>query len=147
MHSQLSSISNTRRISGNILVIFSSLMLLGSAFAKLEHVPKVVSNMGALGFDGNKLMLIAVLEIVCAVLFLIPVTRSFGLLMVSAYIGGAMATHVGHDHPAFQPALVLVIIWLATWLRHPQILWSFQPYLAGKRLAQQESRQTILGQV
>jgi hypothetical protein len=44
---------------------------------------------------------------------------------------------VGHDQPFIQPAMVLVIFWLGTWLRHPQILWSlFPPTPASIQFAQ-----------
>ena len=82
--------------------------------------------MSRLGFKGGKLELIAGLEVVSALLFLLPSTRSFGLLLVSAYMGGAIATHVQHDqlHLAAPASAVLCLIWLGAWLRHPEILWS-----------------------
>jgi hypothetical protein len=101
-----------------------------------------------MGFDGNKLIFIAILESLSAVLFLVPLTRSFGLLMVSAFMGGAIATHVGHDQPFIQPAMVLVIFWLGTWLRHPQILWSLFPATAASsEIAQQKNRPIALARV
>lgn len=143
-----SSVSKKRRITGTVLMVLASVMLIGSAGAKLAHVPKVVTELGAMGFDGNKLVFIAILEILSAVLFLIPTTRLFGLLMVSAYMGGAIATHVGHDQPFIQPAMVLVTFWLGTWLRHPQILWSlFRPTPAPNQLARQENRPIALERV
>jgi hypothetical protein len=66
-----------------------------------------------------------VLEIVSAVPFLISFTRSLGLLLVSSFLGGAIATHLPHGQPIYQPAFVFFLIWLGTWLRHPQILWRF----------------------
>jgi hypothetical protein len=141
MQRNSSLVGKKQRIIGTVLMVLASVMLIGSAGAKLAHVPKVVTELGAMGFDGNKLIFIAILEILSAVLFLIPVTRSFGLLMASAYMGGAIATHVGHDQPFIQPAMVLAIFWLGTWLRHPQILRS--PFLAtsaSSQLAQQENR-------
>jgi len=114
-----------RKIVGNVVIILGSLILLGSAAAKLAHVPKVVSQLGSMGFDGNKLMFIALLEVVSALLFLIPLTRSVGLLLVSSYLGGAIATHLQHDHPMIQPAFVLSLTWFGTWLRHQGVLWSF----------------------
>jgi hypothetical protein len=113
-----------RRIWGNVLIFVVGFMLLGSAGAKLAHVPKVVSELGAMGFDGNKLIFIAVLEIASALLFLIPFTRSAGLLLVSSFLGGAIATHLQHDQPIIQPVFVLFLLWLGTWLRHRRMLWS-----------------------
>ena len=119
------SIGRKRQIFGKVLVNMGGVMLIGSAAAKFAHVPQVVSQLGAMGFDGGRLTFIAVLEVVSAVLFLVPFTRSLGLLFVSSFLGGAIATHLQHGQPIVQPAFVLSLIWLAAWLRHPQILWSF----------------------
>jgi hypothetical protein len=122
---------NTRRRStgiwfrtGTVLVYFLSFVLAASAIAKFAQIPKVASQMAALGFNGGKLILIAALEIASAILFAYPRTRSVDLLIVSAYLGGAAATHVGHNELPFQPAIVLALFWLACWLRHREVLWS-----------------------
>ena len=121
--------SSTRRTGirfrvGNGLTYFLSFLLVGSATAKLAHVPKVVTQMAGLGFDGGKLVFISVLEIMSAILFAYPRTRPFGLLIASAYLGGAIAAHIGHDQSGLQPAIVLALIWLGTWLRYPEMLKS-----------------------
>lgn len=121
-----------RRILGNVLIFIVGFMLLGSAGAKLAHVPKVVSELGAMGFDGNKLIFIAILEIVSALLFLIPFTRSAGLLLVSSFLGGAVATHLQHDQSIAQPSFVLFLVWLGTWLRHRRMLWSVVGFSANE---------------
>jgi hypothetical protein len=48
-----------------------------------------------------------------------------GLLLVSAFMGGAIATHLEHGQAIIQPGAFLAVLWLGTWLRHPQILWSW----------------------
>ena len=124
MQTENISVKRKRRISGSALITLGGLMLIGSAAAKLAHVPQVVDQMAAMGFDGGRLTFVAVLEIVSAVLFLLSFTRSLGLLLVSSFLGGAIATHLQHGQPIYLPALVLFLIWLGAWLRHPQILWS-----------------------
>jgi hypothetical protein len=79
---------------------------LGSSFAKFAHVPGIVAQMAELGFDGPRLMIIAVLELASAALLLLPKTRPFGLLLVSAYLGGAIAAHLGHGQPPEPPAVL-----------------------------------------
>lgn len=118
------SISAARRLTGNVLTGLTAVALIGSAAAKLVHVPKVVEQMAASGFAGERLTFIAVLEVFCAVLFLIPSTRAAGLLLVSAFLGGAIATHLQHGQSVAQPGVFLEVLWLGAWLRHPQILWS-----------------------
>lgn len=117
-------IGRKRLYIGRFYIVLPGLMLIGSAIAKFS-VPKVITEMGAMGFDGNRLAFIAVLEIVCAVLFLVPATRSFGLLMLSAYLGGAIATHLQHGQSMLQPCIPLAMAWFGTYLRNPQALWSF----------------------
>lgn len=113
-----------RRTTGNVLIVVSSLLLVGSAAAKLAQVAPVVAQMSANGFSGGRLQVVAILELTSALLFLVPSTRSAGLLLLSAFLGGAIATHMGHGEPVAGPAIVLALVWLAAWLRHPEILWS-----------------------
>lgn len=121
------SIGKARRIAGLVLICLGSIVLIGSAGAKFAHVPKVVNELGAMGFENGRLTMIAVAEIISALLFLLPFTRSIGLLLASAYMGGAIATHVQHGQPFIQPAMILALLWAGAWLRHPQVLWSMNP--------------------
>ena len=115
-----------RRKAGGVLIVLSGLLLLGSATAKVMQLAPVVTQMGGNGFAGWRLQVVALLEIAGALLWLVPVTRSAGLLFVSAFLGGAVATHMGHAEPIFGPAVVLTVVWLGAWLRHPEILWSLR---------------------
>jgi hypothetical protein len=110
-------VSKVRNIVSNILIFLPSIALVGSSFAKFAHVPGIVAQMTALGFNGPKLMILAVLELASAALFLVPKTRPFGLLLVSAYLGGAIAAQLGHGQPPAPPAVLLALIWIGTWLK------------------------------
>lgn len=118
---------SSRRLIGAILVILSGALLVFSAAMKFAGVPGVIHEMAADGFAGNKLTFIATLEVLSAALFLWPRTRSIGLLVVSAYLGGAICMHVqlGEYPKAIPPALLLSLASIGAWLRHPQMLWSF----------------------
>jgi hypothetical protein len=113
----------TRRIIGITLIVVGGVLLLGSAGAKLAHVPPVVAQMSSVGFTGEQLTFVAILELFSGLLFLIPATRSAGLLLVSSFLGGAIATHLQHGQPVLPPSLMLILMWLGAWLRHPVILW------------------------
>ena len=106
-----------RKIVSNILIFVPCLALLASSIAKFAHVAAVVAQMTAVGFAGPKLILVAVLELASALLFLVPKTRSFGLLMVSAYLGGAIAAQLGHGLPSEPPTVLLALIWIGMWLK------------------------------
>jgi len=141
-------VSRKRRITGNILLVLGGLVLIASATSKFAHVPRVVAELGAMGFADGRMMFIATLEVSSALLFLAPATRSIGLLLVSSYMGGAIATHLGHGQPIIQPSFVLLLLWLGTWLRHPEILWSLnRPAPSANQLARQGHGETALGRV
>jgi len=124
MRSSVSSAGGKRVKVGTLIIVLSGLMLLASAGAKIPRVPQVVEDLGAMGFTGGRLTFITMLEIVCALLFLVPATRSIGLLLVSSFLGGAIASHLQHSQPILAPAFVLLLAWLGTWLRHPGLLGS-----------------------
>jgi len=147
MQQQKEPAGKSRRVLGNLLVFLGGLALVGSAAAKLAHIPKVVSELGAMGFDGDKLMLIGALEVLSALLFLMPMTRAAGLLLVSAFMGGAIATHIQHQSSPVQPALVLSILWIGAWLRHPEVLWSAVGSLQASQIAPAELQQRTAGRV
>ena len=110
--------SKVQNTVSNILIFLPTIAVLASSFKKFAHVPASVAQMTAVGFSGPKLMIVAVLELASAVVFLVPRTRSFGLLLVSAYLGGAIAAQLGHSLPPEPPAVLLTLIWIGTWLRN-----------------------------
>jgi len=114
---------SARTMAGITLIYLPAILLAGSAMAKFAHAPGVVHQMAAIGFAGPKLMLIASLEILSALLFAWPGTRPLGILMVSAYLGGAICAHAAvSDYPHTIPAsVVLALAWTGMWMRYPEI--------------------------
>jgi hypothetical protein len=86
--------SRIRSVTANILIFLPGLALAVSSILKFAGVPAAVHQMASSGFTGGRLMLVAALEILSAALFLYLKTRSIGLLFLSAFLGGAMCTHV-----------------------------------------------------
>lgn len=112
---------------GSVLMYLAGILVIGSAALKFVQPPAVVAQFRELGYEGAKLILVGILEICCSLLFMIPYTRSIGLLLLSSYLGGAIATHVGHGQPAaVGPAVLLTLAWIGVSLRHPSIFWSFR---------------------
>jgi hypothetical protein len=113
---------------GNILVYLPGIVVMMSSVVKLAGVPGVVHQMATMGFTGGRYALVAILELVSAGLFLYPRSRSFGLLLLSAFLGGAICAHVqmAEMPKAGGPAILLTLAWSGTWLRHPELLWSWK---------------------
>ncbi|HYL99114.1 MAG TPA: DoxX family protein [Blastocatellia bacterium] len=116
-----------RIIAGTVLIVLPMLALVFSSVLKFAGIPGVRDQMAALGFSGQKLMLIATIEVFSAFLFIWPRTRSIGLLLVSSYLGGAICAHLATSEftKAINPFVLLMFAWVGTWLRHPQAMWSF----------------------
>lgn len=118
--------TRVHRMVGNMLIFLPGLVVAVSSIVKFAGVPGVVQSMTADGFSGGKLTLVATLEIFSAALFLFPRTRSFGVLLMSSFLGGAICTHVqmGEYAKGIGPSILLILAWIGTWLRHPQALWT-----------------------
>lgn len=133
-------IQRSRKL-GDVLIYICVSALIISSGLKLLHPAKVVAYMGFLGYQNGTFFLIATLEIVAAVLFLRASTRAAGLLLVSAYFGGAISAHLAQHvfvgggpflrfnaaHPflgTIPASIFLTAAWLGVWLRHPEARWS-----------------------
>jgi hypothetical protein len=110
-----------RRRSGVVIVAFVAVALAASAIAKFAGVPAVVAQLEAAGFT-RLVPLVATLELASAALVLFPPTRALGLAFASAFLGGAIATHLQHGLSPIPPALPLALLWLGMWLRHPELV-------------------------
>ena len=121
------------------LIRFCGYGLIFSSLVKFVHPAKAVAYMASMGFEGGTFFVVAVLELISALLFLVPGTRRAGLLLVSSYMGGAIAAHLAvhrfftggpflvymATHPyigALVPATVLASGWIGCWLSEGEAL-------------------------
>jgi len=116
----------SRETAGLVLIYLGALVLVASSITKFAHLPPVEAQLTTAEFGGQKILLVASLEILSAALFLVPKTRSIGILVISAFLGAAFAAHVetGEYASGVAPAMLLCICWLGAWLRCPKVLWS-----------------------
>lgn len=108
---------------GWALTVLPALALLGSAAMKLSHAPEFVDKwVHTMGFAESTLTLVGLIELTCAVLFLIPQTAVLGAAALSAYLGGAVVTHLRVQDGGFGPAIVLgLLLWAGLYLRLPAL--------------------------
>ena len=72
---------------------------------------------GKYGFPRHLFSVIGVLELTCAALYAIPATSVIGAVLVSAYFGGAVVTHVRVGEAFAVPVLLGVLAWAGLYLR------------------------------
>ncbi|MCH7960429.1 MAG: DoxX family protein [Candidatus Hydrogenedentes bacterium] len=96
-----------------------------SSFMKLSGMEEMVANFETFGLADMRIV-IGIGEIVSAVLFLIPLTSSLGVLLLSAHMGGAIVTHMSNDESYIVQSVVLILVWVAQYLRYPELFVSFR---------------------
>jgi len=103
-----------------VLATVAGLLILTSGIMKLTGAPMIVEGMTKLGV-GPYIPVLGTMEIVFTALFLFPKTSKIGFLLVTCYFAGALATDLSHGNPIVTPILILVLVWIAAFLRRPEI--------------------------
>ena len=89
--------------------------LLFDSVIKLLDIAPVVDNFAQLGMPNSKAITIGLLELICLIIYLVPQTAVLGALLLTAYLGGAVAIHTRIGSPLFGYVLVPVYIGLLLW--------------------------------
>jgi hypothetical protein len=98
---------------GRIVSAVPILALVMSGAMKLSHAPQIVGLFsGHLGFAESAVAGIGLLELFCIALYAIPATSVLGAVLVSAYLGGAVASHVRVGDAFIVPILLAALAWL-----------------------------------
>ena len=96
------------------------LILLSSGLMKLSGLPEAEEMAAAVGGAGN-LLFLGVLELIIAILFIIPRTKVVVLLLMIAYFGGAMATHLISGDSILVPSFIQTLVWFALFMIVPEL--------------------------
>ena len=106
---------------GRGISVLVSLVFLMSAFMKLKGGAEVMQGMAHLGLPESLIMPLAILEISCVVIYLIPATSILGAILLTGYIGGAICTHLRVGDPFFMQIAIGIFIWLGLYLRENRL--------------------------
>jgi hypothetical protein len=107
---------------GRVLSALPSLLVLFSASMKLSQSPQMEQSMtGKFGFPPGITLFIGLLEVACLALYLIPQTAVFGAILLTGYLGGAVATHVRLGEPFAVPLVIGILFWAGLYLREGRL--------------------------
>ncbi len=110
---------------GRILTGLVLLFLVMDISLKFMGVPQVAEAMTQLGWPVSSAVPLAVLLLVCGLLYAFPKTSVLGAVLLTGYLGGAVATHARIGDPLFSHTLfgvyVGIALWLGLWLRDPAL--------------------------
>jgi hypothetical protein len=111
------------RILSGLVIVF---LLLDGAI-KLVPWPVVTETMDKMGYGSseNLARILGIITVVCTVLYSVPPTSILGAILLTGYLGGAMASHVRIDSPLFTHTLfglyLGLMLWGGLWLRDPSL--------------------------
>jgi hypothetical protein len=106
---------------GRVISVLPVLVLLMSAFMKLKGGPEVRQGLAHLGLPESMILPLAILEISCTVIYLIPATSVLGAVLLAGYMGGAICTHWRVGDPFIAQIVVALLVWLGLYLREPRL--------------------------
>ena len=104
-----------------IMSALPALALLMSGVMKLVKPPEVAEGFAKLGWDESLALGLAIVEIACTVIYLIPRTAVLGAILLTGYLGGAVATHVRIGDPFFVPIILGMLVWGGLYLRDERL--------------------------
>ena len=106
---------------GRVISGLASLAFLLSGFLKLKGGPELAQGMAHLGLPDSMVLPLAILELTCVTLYLIPQTSALGAILLAGYMGGAICTHWRAGDPFITQIVLALLVWLGLYLREPRL--------------------------
>jgi len=106
---------------GRVISVLASLLFLFSATMKLVGGAEVSEGFAHLGLPESMQVPLAIVELSCVVIYLIPATAILGAILLTGFLGGAICTHWRVADPFYVHILLGLLLWFALWLREPRL--------------------------
>lgn len=110
---------------GRILSTLGALFLLWDSVMKLMRPPVVLESFERLGYPAGVAIGIGLLQLFCLAIYVIPRTSVLGAILLTGFLGGAVASHVRVGDPLLThvlfPAYIGAMLWLGLYLREDRL--------------------------
>ena len=114
-----------RSTAGYVLTGLVAAFLTFDTVMKLLQLAPAVQGTTELGYPAGTVVVIGAIELLCLVLYVIPRTSVLGALLLTGYLGGAIATHVRIGSPlpthTLFPIYVALMVWGGLYLRESRL--------------------------
>ena len=117
-------VSNPTRWAGRIVSALAILFLIFDGVIKVMQMPQAVEPTVKFGFAAGLVLGLGLLELACLVIYMIPRTAVLGAILLTGYLGGAIATQVRAGAEPFSivfPVIIGTLIWGGLFLRNGQL--------------------------
>jgi len=110
---------------GYLVTAIPILFLLMDAVGKFVKPDAVVSGTVELGYQESVILPLGIILLISVILYAVPKTSVLGAILLTGYLGGAVATHVRIGNPLAThilfPVYIGIFVWLGLYLRDPRI--------------------------
>lgn len=113
-----------KRVTGYVLTALTVLFLLFDAVGKLARPPQVTQAFARLGVPAQLSVDIGILLLVCTALYAIPRTAVLGAILLTGFLGGAVAIQMRAGSPVIEtlfPVIFAVVAWAGILLREDRL--------------------------
>jgi hypothetical protein len=118
-------VSNKKLRAGRIISGLAILFLLVDGIMKLVNPAPVVEGMIRLGYPLSLTATIGMILLICVVIYAIPQTSILGAILLTGYLGGAVASQLRVGEPLFTnvlfPTYIAALIWGGLYLREDKL--------------------------
>jgi len=104
-----------------VLTGIVSLIFIGSASGKFFANEEALKMAAGFGLDAKTNTILGIVELLSLILFVIPRTGILGTLLLAAYMGGAIATHLEHGQSIIAPCIIQTFLFLVAFYRFPEL--------------------------
>ncbi len=107
--------SRARLWTGRILWVLAVPFLLLDAGIHIANIPAVVEASQQLGIPPHVMPAVGLVQLACLILYVIPRTAPLGAVLLTGYLGGAVATNVLAEMPYWFALMIGAFVWGAVW--------------------------------
>jgi len=119
------SISTKSVWTGRVISALVGLFLLFDSIAKLMMLDAVVKGSAQIGYPAGVIWIIGLILLACTIIYVNPKTSILGAVLLTGYLGGAVASNLRVEAPIFSnilfPVYFGILIWAGLYLRNPQL--------------------------
>ena len=106
---------------GWLLTALPALLFTASAAMKFIQPAGFADGLGHLGWPIELALALGLLELTCTAIYLFPRTSVLGAILLTGYLGGAIATHLRVGDPYYTQVLLGVMVWGGLYFRNPRL--------------------------
>jgi hypothetical protein len=111
----------TKKIISWVLASLVAALFTFSAVGKFFTGPANESQIIAMGLNLTSIKVLGIIELISIILFMVPRTGIIGTMLLAAYMGGVIATHLEHGESIIAGCVIQAFIWIVAAVRFPEL--------------------------